>query len=147
MVVYHAFVYLLHCVRFCFLALSVTFFVCIWNISGNAEQFCPKLTGKTWLVPRSDEFEGQGQFRQSACGLCLEKHLCCSFLFVCEISREPLNRFATNSRGRCVWSFSWTSLKIKVHFSGLYVVYVCKNIFPLVFVYFGYCESMQLPAW
>jgi len=28
---------------------------------GNAERIWAKLTGKTLLVPRSDEFEGQGQ--------------------------------------------------------------------------------------
>jgi len=51
------------------------FFVCVWNISGTAERICAKFTGKTCLVPRSDEFEGQGQFRRPACGLCAEKHL------------------------------------------------------------------------
>jgi len=43
-----------------FLALSVTF-VCVWNISGTGELICDKFTWKTCLVPRSDEFEGQGQ--------------------------------------------------------------------------------------
>jgi len=37
-----------------------------------------------------------------------------SFLFVYEISREPLNGFAPNSHGRRVWSLAWTSLKVKV---------------------------------
>jgi len=36
------------------------------------------------------------------------------FLLVCEISREPLNRFVPNSHGRHVWSLAWTSLKVKV---------------------------------
>ena len=70
-----------------FLALSVCFFVCVWNISGTAERICAKFTRKTCLVPRSDELEGQGQrskvkvtrdrngifrhFRRPACGLCL----------------------------------------------------------------------------
>jgi len=34
-------------------------------------------------------------------------------LFVYEISCEPLNGFAPNSHGRCVWSLAWTSLKVK----------------------------------
>jgi len=55
-----------------------------YRISGTAEPICAKFTGKTCLVPRSDEFEGQGQrsrspgtktffrpFRRPACGLCL----------------------------------------------------------------------------
>jgi len=51
------------------------------------------------------------------------------FLFVCEISPKPLNGFAPNSHGRCVWSLARTSLKVKVktswsagkklHFSAL----------------------------
>jgi len=45
-----------------FLALSVCgFFVCVWSISGTAERICTKFTRKTCLVPRLDEFEGQGQ--------------------------------------------------------------------------------------
>jgi len=35
-------------------------------------------------------------------------------LFVPRISQEPLNRFARNSRGRRVWSLTWTSLNVKV---------------------------------
>jgi len=31
------------------------------NISGIAERICAKFTGKTSLVARSDEFQGQGQ--------------------------------------------------------------------------------------
>ena len=54
------------------------FFVYIWNISGTAERICAKFTRKMCLVLRWDEFEGQGQFWQPACGLCLEKHLCSS---------------------------------------------------------------------
>jgi len=38
----------------------------------------------------------------------------CGFLFVYEISREPLNGFAPNSHGRRVWSLAQTSLKVKV---------------------------------
>jgi len=30
-------------------------------MAGTAERICAKFTGKTCLVPRSDEFEGQGQ--------------------------------------------------------------------------------------
>jgi len=61
------------------------------------------------------------------------------FLFVCEISREPLNGFAPNSHGRHVSSLVWMSLKVKVKgqghlrqktaffgpFGGLHAVYVC----------------------
>ena len=48
------------------------------DISGTAERFCAKFTRKTCLVPRSDDFEGQGQFRRPACGLCFERHVCYS---------------------------------------------------------------------
>jgi len=45
-----------------FLALSVTFlFVCESNMSGTAERICAKFISKTCLVPRSEEFECQGQ--------------------------------------------------------------------------------------
>jgi len=50
------------------------------------------------------------------------------------ISWKPLNRFATNSHGRRVWSLPWTSLKAKVNFSSLRAVYVWKNIFALVLI-------------
>ena len=55
------------------------------------------------------------------------------FLFVYEISREPLNGFVLNSHGRRVWSLARTSLKVKVTrdkndifgpFGGLRAVYV-----------------------
>jgi len=69
-----------------FLSLSVTF--CVWNISGTAEWICTKVTGKTCLVRRSDDFECHGRrsrspwtknsifwfFRRPAYGLCLVKH-------------------------------------------------------------------------
>jgi len=35
------------------------------------------------------------------------------FLFLYEISPEPLNRFAPNSHRRRVWSVAWTNLKLK----------------------------------
>ena len=47
-------------------------------ISGIAELIREKFTRKTCLVPRLDVLEGQGQFWRPACGLCLEKHLCCT---------------------------------------------------------------------
>jgi len=57
-------------------AVSLCFFVFVRNISQTAERICAKFTRKTCLVPRLDEFEGQGQrFRQPACDLCLVKHL------------------------------------------------------------------------
>ena len=37
-----------------------------------------------------------------------------TFLFVYEISREPLNGFAPNSQGRRIWSLAWMSLNVKV---------------------------------
>ena len=46
-----------------------------------------------------------------------------TFLFVYEISREPLNGFAPNSQGRRVWSLARTSSKVKVNFGGLCAVY------------------------
>jgi len=41
-----------------------------------------------------------------------------TFLFVYEISREPLNGFSPNSQGRRVWSTVWTSLNVKVKVNG-----------------------------
>ena len=37
-----------------------------------------------------------------------------TFLFVCEIYREPLSGFAPNSQGRRVWYLAQTSLNVKV---------------------------------
>jgi len=42
----------------------------------------------------------------------------CGFLFVYEISPEPLNGFAPNSQGRRVWSLARTSLKVTVKGEG-----------------------------
>jgi len=41
-----------------------------------------------------------------------------TFLFVYEISPEPLNGFVPNSQGRLVWSLAWTSLNVKVRGQG-----------------------------
>ena len=41
--------------------IMVVFFVCESNMLGTAERICAKFTGKTCLVPRSNEFECQGQ--------------------------------------------------------------------------------------
>ena len=49
-----------HASKVLLLAPSVTF-VCTSNISGTDERICAKFTGKTCLVPRSDEFECQTQ--------------------------------------------------------------------------------------
>jgi len=38
----------------------------------------------------------------------------CGFLFVYEISREPLNGFAPNSHGRRAWSLGRISLNVKI---------------------------------
>ena len=43
--------------------------------------------------------------------VCLALPVC--FLFVYEISREPLNGYAPNSHGRRVWYLARTSLKVK----------------------------------
>ena len=56
-----------NCVRFCFGAVC-DFFVCVRNISRTAKRICAKFTETTCLVSRSDDFEGQGQFRRPACG-------------------------------------------------------------------------------
>ena len=79
------------CVRFMFgkTSLASSFYVCVWNISGTSERICARFTRKMCLVPRSDEFEGQGErsrwpgtkngifrpFWQLVCGLYLVKHL------------------------------------------------------------------------
>jgi len=44
----------------------------------------------------------------------------CAFLFVYEISREPLNRFAPNSHGRRLWFLAWMTLKVNVKGQGLH---------------------------
>jgi len=44
--------------------------------------------------------------------------LCVTFLFVYEISLEPLNGFAPNSHGRRVLSLAGTSLNVKVKGQG-----------------------------
>ena len=48
-----------------FLAHVCDVFVRVWNISGTAERICAKFTGKTCFVPRSGEFECQGQRSRS----------------------------------------------------------------------------------
>jgi len=49
--------------KFCFSAVCdfVFLFACESNISGTAEQICAKFTGKTCLVPGTEEFECQSQ--------------------------------------------------------------------------------------
>ena len=75
-----------------FLALSVTFLF-VYKISRESlNGFVPNLHGRRCLVPRSDEFEGQYQFRLLACGLCLEKHLCCSFYLYFLSTATSFNR-------------------------------------------------------
>jgi len=74
--------------------------------------------------------------------------LSATFLFVCEISREPLNGLASNSQGRRVWSLARTSMKVKVTtdkngiFSALSAACVRfmfgKTTFALVFSSFPY---------
>jgi len=66
------------------------------------------------------------------------------FLFVYEISPELLNGYAPNSQGRRVWSLAGTSLKVKVNFGGLHVVYVWKNIFALVIIIIKQCLACYM---
>jgi len=40
-------------------AISLWFFVCVWNISGTDEWICARFTRKTCLVPHSDEVKGR----------------------------------------------------------------------------------------
>ena len=55
-----------HASKVLFLAPSVTFiFLCVSNVSWTNERICAKFTLKTCLVPRSDEFECQGQRSRS----------------------------------------------------------------------------------
>jgi len=51
----------------------------------------------------------------------------CGFLFLYEISREPLNGFALNSHGRRVWFLAWTSLKVQVtrHKNDIFQPFQC----------------------
>jgi len=97
-----------------------------------------KIAGVTWHLDLHDQcFDYyRTQVRRKVLFLALSV----TFLFVHEISREPLNRIAPNSQGRCVWSLARMSLKAKVirqrsrspwtkngifgFFGGLRVVYV-----------------------
>ena len=57
-----------------------------------------------------------GYFYSTQVKFCFQRCLTlfCFCLFVNQISREPLNGFATNSQGRRVWSLARTSLNVKV---------------------------------
>ena len=71
------------------------FFVCVGLVSPEPlNGFAPNSQGtdrgKTCLVPRSDEFEGQGPFRRPARGLCLEKNIFDLVIFVFEALYETL---------------------------------------------------------
>ena len=44
--------------------------------------------------------------------------LSATFLFVYEISRELLNRFAPHSHRRRVWSLTWTSFNVMIKGQG-----------------------------
>jgi len=85
-----------------FLALSVTFCLCMKYL-GNRERICAKFTGKTCLVPRSEDVEGKGQ--RSKVKVTTEKRR------FRRISREPLNGFALSSCGGRVWSLARTSYR------------------------------------
>ena len=86
-----------------------------------------------------------------------------TFLFVYEISLEPLNGFGPTSQRRGVWSLAWTSfnvmpnshgrgvwsltrmsLKVEVNFGRLCAVYVRKNIFAVVLIVHGGTNTRSL---
>jgi len=46
-------------------AVSLRFFVCVWNISGTTERICARFTRKTCLVTHFGKFESQGQRSRS----------------------------------------------------------------------------------
>jgi len=89
-------------------------FVCVWNISGSVEWTCAKFTRKTWLVPRSDQFEGQGQ-RSKTPGTkngIFRQYIRNCWTDLCQTDTEdvfgPLLRRVWRSRSRsilaaCVW--------------------------------------------
>ena len=59
-------------------AFALVFCLCVKYLGNRWTDLRIKFTQKTCLVPRSNEFEVQGQFPRPACGLCLEKRLCSS---------------------------------------------------------------------
>jgi len=100
-------------VVFCF------FPVCYSNIPEMAERICAKFTGKTCLVPRSDEFQCQGQRSKCQGHQDLKMENCRVMLQqMGPISRELVNGFAPNLQGKSVWSLTRTSLNIKVKGQG-----------------------------
>jgi len=76
-----------HTLTFCFYRCLwlCLFFICASNIYGTAEKTCAKFTGRTCLVPCSDEFEcqGQGHQRQKMKKLLSYPH------WVCIVRRAP----------------------------------------------------------
>ena len=69
--------------------------------------FCGCVTLLTWIFTACSELRKV-----------LFWALSVAFLFVSEISREPLNRFSPYSRGRRVWSPAQKSLNVKVKGQG-----------------------------
>jgi len=59
---------------------AVSLCFCVWNIPGIAEHNCSKFTWRTSLVPRLDEFEGQGHQGQKTTFLVLLA-ACVRFMF------------------------------------------------------------------
>ena len=82
-------------------------FVCVWNISGTAERICAKFTEKTCLVPRSDEFEGQGQRSTVKVTTDIRTKFSADIL-------ETAERICDKFTRKTSLVIAWTSLKVRV---------------------------------
>jgi len=126
------------------------------DILGTAQLICGS------LVPHSDEFEDQVDYKQKRGFWQISRELICDIFTqktclvgpslgwvwmlrsrspeiknrVFSRSLEALNWFATNSHGRCVWSLAETSLKVSINFGILHAVCLETHFLALVYVYF-----------
>jgi len=125
-----------NCTRFCFCR-CLRLFVCVWNISGSAERICAKFTGNTCLVPLSDEFEDQGQ--RSKVKVTMDKN----GVFGWYLGKrwKDLRHIHTENVFGLSLGRVWRSRSILAT-CVCRAVYVCKNIFALVFCYIK-CRSRQ----
>jgi len=92
---------------------------CVIRNSG----FCKKdrlrlLLNSLWNLVQNYELASFYRTRWTAESSDCAPSVCEFFLFVYEISQEPLNGFAPNSHGRRVWSLAGTSLKVRVKGEG-----------------------------
>ena len=132
-----------NCVRFCFLVLSVTIFVCVWNMSCTAERIHAKFTGKMCLVSHLDEFECQGQ-RSRSPGR--------KTGFLSDISGTAEWICAKFTLKMCL-VLARMNLKFKVNFGGLHVVclekYLCYSFLLRLFCCDSICNNYSgfLAAW